>query len=75
MAELGSAWPDTHLCEGGGALAASLLRAGLVDQLIGYTAGMVLGAEGRPRSPGCIWRIWPTRRAFGWSKAAASAPI
>lgn len=35
------------LCEGGGVLAASLLRAGLVDQLIGYTAGVVLGGDGR----------------------------
>jgi len=35
-------------CEGGGALAASLLQAGLVDQLIGFTAGVALGAEGRP---------------------------
>ena len=34
-------------CEGGGALAASLLRAGLVDRLVGFTAGLALGAEGR----------------------------
>jgi diaminohydroxyphosphoribosylaminopyrimidine deaminase/5-amino-6-(5-phosphoribosylamino)uracil reductase len=34
-------------CEGGGMLAASLLQAGLVDQVIGYTAGVVLGGEGR----------------------------
>ncbi|MDQ1898910.1 bifunctional diaminohydroxyphosphoribosylaminopyrimidine deaminase/5-amino-6-(5-phosphoribosylamino)uracil reductase RibD [Paracoccus sp. WLY502] len=34
-------------CEGGGVLAASLLQAGLVDQVIGYTAGVVLGGEGR----------------------------
>lgn len=34
-------------CEGGGVLAASLLQAGLADQLIGYTAGVVLGADGR----------------------------
>lgn len=34
-------------CEGGGVLAASLLRAGLVDQLIGYSAGAVLGGDGR----------------------------
>ncbi len=36
------------LCEGGGALAASLLTAGLVDRLVGFTAGLALGAEGRP---------------------------
>ncbi|MEZ5674629.1 diaminohydroxyphosphoribosylaminopyrimidine deaminase [Thalassovita litoralis] len=35
-------------CEGGGMLAASLLSAGLVDELIGFTAGVALGAEGRP---------------------------
>lgn len=35
-------------CEGGGGLAASLLMAGLVDELIGFTAGVALGAEGRP---------------------------
>lgn len=35
-------------CEGGGALAASLLRLGLVDEVIGFTAGVMLGAEGRP---------------------------
>lgn len=35
-------------CEGGGALAATLLGAGLVDELVGFTAGLTLGAEGRP---------------------------
>ena len=35
-------------CEGGGQLAASLLEAGAVDQLAGYGAGVVLGANGRP---------------------------
>ncbi|MCI2393070.1 bifunctional diaminohydroxyphosphoribosylaminopyrimidine deaminase/5-amino-6-(5-phosphoribosylamino)uracil reductase RibD [Aliiroseovarius sediminis] len=35
-------------CEGGGSLAASLLSAGVVDELVGYTAGVALGAEGRP---------------------------
>lgn len=35
-------------CEGGGALAASLLMAGLADELVGYTAGLGIGAEGRP---------------------------
>lgn len=34
-------------CEGGGVLAASLLDAGLVDELVIYSAGLVLGAEGR----------------------------
>ena len=35
-------------CEGGGALAASLIEADLVDHLIGFTAGVVIGAEGLP---------------------------
>ncbi len=35
-------------CEGGGALAASLLGAHLVDELVCFTAGLALGAEGRP---------------------------
>lgn len=36
------------LCEGGGTLAASLLGEGLVDEFVGFTAGLTLGAEGRP---------------------------
>lgn len=35
-------------CEGGGALAASLLSHDLVDELVGFTAGLALGAEGQP---------------------------
>lgn len=35
-------------CEGGGQLAASLLVAGLVDEVIGFTAGLALGAGGLP---------------------------
>jgi len=35
-------------CEGGGALAASLLAADLVDELVGFTAGFGIGAEGLP---------------------------
>ncbi|MGR3539877.1 MAG: bifunctional diaminohydroxyphosphoribosylaminopyrimidine deaminase/5-amino-6-(5-phosphoribosylamino)uracil reductase RibD [Hasllibacter sp.] len=36
------------LCEGGGTLAAALLQAGLVDELLTFHAGLALGAEGRP---------------------------
>ena len=36
------------LCEGGGRLAATLLGAGLVDELVTFHAGLALGAEGRP---------------------------
>lgn len=35
-------------CEGGSALTASLLEADLVDELVGFTAGAVIGAEGLP---------------------------
>ena len=34
------------LCEGGGGLAAGLLRAGLVDELVVFSAGRVFGADG-----------------------------
>ncbi len=35
-------------CEGGGGLAASLLSAGLVDELVMFSAGLVIGADGTP---------------------------
>ncbi|MEL6683992.1 MAG: bifunctional diaminohydroxyphosphoribosylaminopyrimidine deaminase/5-amino-6-(5-phosphoribosylamino)uracil reductase RibD [Pseudomonadota bacterium] len=35
-------------CEGGGMLAVSLLNAGLVDQLVVFSAGAAIGAEGTP---------------------------
>ncbi|GGH49099.1 riboflavin biosynthesis protein RibD [Frigidibacter albus] len=35
-------------CEGGGQLAAALLAAGLVDEVVGFTAGLALGAGGLP---------------------------
>lgn len=35
-------------CEGGGALSASLLSQGLVDELVFFSAGTVIGAEGIP---------------------------
>ena len=44
---LGAAGLTRVFCEGGGQLAASLLAAGLVDELICFTAGMALGADGR----------------------------
>lgn len=36
------------LCEGGGRLAASLLAAGLVDELVHFTAPKAIGADGTP---------------------------
>jgi len=45
---LGSKGLTRVFCEGGGQFAASLLGAGLVDHLIGVTAGVILGADARP---------------------------
>jgi len=45
---LGAAGLTRVFCEGGGALAASLLRAGLVDRLAVFTAGLALGGDAVP---------------------------
>ena len=36
------------LCEGGGRLAAAMIEADLVDEIVCYTAGVVLGDEAIP---------------------------
>jgi diaminohydroxyphosphoribosylaminopyrimidine deaminase/5-amino-6-(5-phosphoribosylamino)uracil reductase len=43
---LGAAGLTRVLCEGGGQLAASLLRAGLADVLVAFGAGRVIGGDG-----------------------------
>ena len=48
LAALGAAGLTRVFCEGGGQLAAALLAAGLVDELHLVTAGLALGADGRP---------------------------
>ncbi len=48
LSALGDAGLTRIYCEGGGALAASLMEADLVDELAVFTAGMAIGAEGRP---------------------------
>lgn len=48
LQKLGQAGLTRVLCEGGSALAASVLAADLVDELIGFTAGLTIGAEGLP---------------------------
>ena len=48
LAALGAEGLTRVYCEGGGSLAAALLGADLVDELIGFTAGLAIGAEGRP---------------------------
>ncbi|MBB1490010.1 bifunctional diaminohydroxyphosphoribosylaminopyrimidine deaminase/5-amino-6-(5-phosphoribosylamino)uracil reductase RibD [Paracoccus sp. MC1854] len=47
LAELGRRGLTRVFCEGGGRLAAALLAEGLVDELVGYTAGVLLGGDGR----------------------------
>ncbi|MEB2345610.1 MAG: bifunctional diaminohydroxyphosphoribosylaminopyrimidine deaminase/5-amino-6-(5-phosphoribosylamino)uracil reductase RibD [Deltaproteobacteria bacterium] len=48
LARLGAEGIGTLLVEGGGVLAAALLRAGLADDLAWLLAPRLLGAEGRP---------------------------
>ena len=48
MQALGAAGLTRVFAEGGGAFAASLLAAGVVDELVGFTAGTALGADGVP---------------------------
>ncbi|MCV6585518.1 MAG: bifunctional diaminohydroxyphosphoribosylaminopyrimidine deaminase/5-amino-6-(5-phosphoribosylamino)uracil reductase RibD [Marinibacterium sp.] len=48
LRQLGAAGLTRVFCEGGSALAASLLAADLVDELVGMTAGFPIGAEGLP---------------------------
>ena len=45
---LGAAGLTSVFCEGGGALAGSLLNADLVDELVVFSAGVAIGAEGTP---------------------------
>ncbi len=48
LSALGGQGLTRVFCEGGGALAASLLGADLVDELIVFNAGVTIGAEGFP---------------------------
>jgi diaminohydroxyphosphoribosylaminopyrimidine deaminase / 5-amino-6-(5-phosphoribosylamino)uracil reductase len=48
LRQLGAQGLTRVFCEGGGALAASLLAGDLVDELVGFTAGLAIGAEGLP---------------------------
>lgn len=45
---LGNVGLTRVFCEGGGAMAASLLAADLVDELAVFSGGLVMGAEGTP---------------------------
>ncbi|WP_276202401.1 bifunctional diaminohydroxyphosphoribosylaminopyrimidine deaminase/5-amino-6-(5-phosphoribosylamino)uracil reductase RibD [Ruegeria marisrubri] len=48
LQQLGNAGLTRVFCEGGSALAASLLADDLVDELVGFSAGIAIGAEGLP---------------------------
>lgn len=48
MATLARAGLTRVLCEGGGALASSLIGAGLVDELVVFSAGKLIGSDGLP---------------------------
>ncbi len=48
LQQLGQAGLTRVFCEGGSALAASLLAQDLVDELVGFSAGLTIGAEGLP---------------------------
>lgn len=48
LQQLGHAGLTRVFCEGGGAMAASLLAADLVDELAVFSGGLVVGAEGIP---------------------------
>ncbi|MCP5075020.1 MAG: bifunctional diaminohydroxyphosphoribosylaminopyrimidine deaminase/5-amino-6-(5-phosphoribosylamino)uracil reductase RibD [Rhodobacteraceae bacterium] len=46
LEQLAAAGLTRMLCEGGGQLAASLIRAQLVDRLVTFSAGVVIGSDG-----------------------------
>jgi diaminohydroxyphosphoribosylaminopyrimidine deaminase/5-amino-6-(5-phosphoribosylamino)uracil reductase len=48
MQRLGDRGLTRVLCEGGGRLAAALIEDDLVDEIVAYTAGLVLGGEAIP---------------------------
>ncbi|SCY90649.1 bifunctional diaminohydroxyphosphoribosylaminopyrimidine deaminase/5-amino-6-(5-phosphoribosylamino)uracil reductase RibD [Paracoccus tibetensis] len=64
LAQLGQRGITRLFCEGGGAVAAGLLRANLVDELVGYTAGVVLGCEARPATGRLDWPDLATATRF-----------
>lgn len=59
------------LVEGGGTLAASLLKAGLIDRLVWFRAPIVLGGDGVPALSGMD--INKLAEAFGFARRSAAA--
>ena len=74
MQRLGERGITRVLCEGGGQLAAALLHADLVDELVCYTAGLTLGAEAIPRSARSRLPRCASPRTSAWLTWPASAP-
>ncbi|MEZ5752067.1 MAG: bifunctional diaminohydroxyphosphoribosylaminopyrimidine deaminase/5-amino-6-(5-phosphoribosylamino)uracil reductase RibD [Paracoccaceae bacterium] len=66
LARLGARGLTRVLCEGGGGLAASLLAADLVDELVVFGAGHIFGADGTPAiGPMGVTGIEPKRWRLG----------
>ena len=54
------------LVEGGGQIAAAFLKAGLIDRITSYRAGVVLGADGRSAVGDWASTGWISRPGSGW---------
>jgi diaminohydroxyphosphoribosylaminopyrimidine deaminase/5-amino-6-(5-phosphoribosylamino)uracil reductase len=70
------------LCEGGGELAAALIRARAVDRYVLFVAPTLLGAGGRPAIGGAGWPLataprlrWTTCRPCGGDVMLEGAPV
>ncbi|SEQ89995.1 bifunctional diaminohydroxyphosphoribosylaminopyrimidine deaminase/5-amino-6-(5-phosphoribosylamino)uracil reductase RibD [Thalassovita taeanensis] len=72
--ELGRLGLTRIFCEGGSTLAASLLHADLVDELIGFTAGLAIGAEGLPAIGALGLAHLPEAPRFALSETRALGP-
>jgi len=57
MKKLGEQGITHLLCEGGGELAGSLVKQGLVDDFVFFVAPILLGDRGRPGIAGVRWDI------------------
>jgi diaminohydroxyphosphoribosylaminopyrimidine deaminase/5-amino-6-(5-phosphoribosylamino)uracil reductase len=68
---LGSQGLTRVLVEGGGQLAASLIRAGLIDRVVWFRAPVVLGGDGVPAVAGL--GVDAVAKAFGFARRAASS--
>jgi diaminohydroxyphosphoribosylaminopyrimidine deaminase/5-amino-6-(5-phosphoribosylamino)uracil reductase len=74
LARLGAEGLGTLLVEGGGDLAAALLRAGLVDELVWFVAPRLLGADARPAIGPLAVRELDAAPAFAIERVARLGP-